>query len=110
MKKVGDSIEWNTKYGTTTGTVERIHLKARYIAKIDGSDKYMDLIEDVEPSELRAGDPNVEFVETVRQMREAQNRYFKTRDIEAKNEAMRLEKKVDTIIDIYGAPNLFNDV
>ena len=110
MKKIGDSISWNTKSGTATGIIKEIYLKARYIATIDGSDKQMDIIEDVELSELRAGDPNVEFVEIVRQMRDAQKLYFKTKDVEAKSEAMRLEKKVDAIIDIYATPNLFNDV
>lgn len=110
MKKVGDSIHWNTKSGTATGVIESVRFKARYIAKIDGSDKYMDLIEDVELSELHSGDPNIEFVETVRQMRNAQSRYFDTRDKSDLEKSRALERKVDAIIEIYSTPRLFDSL
>ncbi len=109
MKRVGDLIEWNTKYGTSTGVVESIHLKATYIVKINRSTQYMELMEDVEPSEPRSGDPNTEFLQVVQEMRDAQKRYFDTRDTTALNESRRLEKKVDAPIEIFQKPNLFSE-
>lgn len=109
MKRVGDLIEWNTKYGTSTGVVESIHLKATYIVKINRSTQYMNITEDVAPSELRPGDPNTEFMQVVQEMRDAQKRYFDTRDTTALDESKRLEKKVDAIIEMCQKPNLFSE-
>lgn len=107
MKKIGDKIEWNTKSGIARGVVEGVRLRARYIVKIDRSSQYMDIVEDVEPSELRSGDPNTEFMQVVQEMRDAQKRYFDTRDTTALDESKRLEKKVDAIIEMCQKPNLF---
>lgn len=107
MKKIGDKIEWNTKSGIARGVVEGVRLRARYIVKIDRSSQYMDIVEDVEPSELRSGDPNIEFMQVVQEMRDAQKRYFDTRDTTALDESKRLEKKVDAIIEMCQKPNLF---
>lgn len=109
MKKIGDKIEWNTKSGIARGVVEGVRLRARYIVKIDRSSQYMDIVEDVEPSELRSGDPNTEFLQVVQEMRDAQKRYFDTRDTTALNESRRLEKKVDAIIEMCQKPNLFSE-
>ena len=109
MKKIGDKIEWNTKSGIARGVVEGVRLRARYIVKIDRSSQYMDIVEDVDPSELRPGDPNIEFMQVVQEMRDAQKRYFDTRDTTALDESKRLEKKVDAIIEIFQKPNLFSD-
>ena len=109
MKQVGDSIQWNTKSGIATGIVEKVRLRARYLVKIDRSTQYMELMEDVDPSELRSGDPNTEFLQVVQEMRDAQKRYFDTRDTTALNESRRLEKKVDAIIEIFQKPNLFSE-
>ena len=108
MKQVGDSIQWNTKSGIATGIIERVRLRARYIVKIDHSTQYMDIMEDVDPHELRSGDPNTEFLQVVQEMRDAQKRYFDTKDTTALNESKRLEKKVDAIIEMCQTPNLFN--
>lgn len=109
MKKIGDKIEWNTKSGIATGIVEKVRLRARYLVKIDRSTQYMDLLEDVDPSELRSGDPNTEFLQVVQEMRDAQKRYFDTRDTTALDESKRLEKKVDAIIEMCQKPNLFSE-
>ncbi len=109
MKKIGDKIEWNTKSGIATGIVEKVRLRARYLVKIDRSTQYMDLLEDVDPSELRSGDPNTEFLQVVQEMRDAQKRYFDTRDTTVLNESRRLEKKVDAIIEMCQKPNLFSE-
>lgn len=109
MKKIGDKIEWNTKSGIARGVVEGVRLRARYIVKIDRSSQYMDIVEDVEPSELRSGDPNTEFLQVVQEMRDAQKRYFDTRDTTELNESRRLEKKVDAIIEMCQKPNLFSE-
>ena len=108
MKQVGDSIQWNTKSGIATGIIERVRLRARYIVKIDHSTQYMDIMEDVDPSELRSGDPNTEFLQVVQEMRDAQKRYFDTKDTTVLNESKRLEKKVDAIIEMFQTPSLFN--
>lgn len=109
MKRVGDLIEWNTKSGIATGIVEKVRLRARYLVKIDRSTQYMDLLEDVDPSELRSGDLNTEFLQVVQEMRDAQKRYFDTRDTTALDESKRLEKKVDAIIEMCQKPNLFSE-
>lgn len=109
MKQVGDSIQWNTKSGISTGIVEKVRIRARYLVKIDHSTQYMEIMEDVEPSELRSGDPNTEFLQVVQEMRDAQKRYFDTKDTTVLNESRRLEKKVDTIIEIFQKPNLFSE-
>lgn len=109
MKKIGDKIEWNTKSGIARGVVEGVRLRARYIVKIDRSSQYMDIVEDVDPSELRPGDPNIEFMQVVQEMRDAQKRYFDTRDTTALDESKRLEKKVDAIIEMCQKPNLFSE-
>ena len=108
MKKIGDKIEWNTKSGIATGIVEKVRLRARYLVKIDRSTPYMDLLEDVDPSELRSGDPNTEFLQVVQEMRDAQKRYFDTKDTTMLNESKRLEKKVDAIIKMFQTPSLFS--
>lgn len=108
MKQVGDSIQWNTKSGIATGIIERVRLRARYIVKIDHSTQYMDIMEDVDPSELRSGDPNTEFLQVVQEMRDAQKRYFDTKDTTVLNESKRLEKKVDAIIEMFQTPSLFS--
>ncbi len=109
MRRIGDNIEWNTKFGVATGIIERILIRARYIIKIDGSDKYMDIIECVDAADLLSGDPNAEFLQVVQEMRDAQKRYFDTRDTTVLNESRRLEKKVDAIIEIFQKPNLFSE-
>lgn len=109
MKQVGDSIQWNTKSGILSGTVSAVTARIRYLVKIDDSDKYVVVGEDVSPSELRPGDPNTEFLQVVQEMRDAQKRYFDTRDTTALNESRRLEKKVDAIIEIFQKPNLFSE-
>ena len=42
-----------------------------------------------------------EFCELVKQMREAQKRYFRTRDANDLNESKRLEREVDKAIKDY---------
>ena len=42
-------------------------------------------------------------------MRDAQKRYFDTRDTTVLNESRKLEKKVDAIIEIFQKPNLFSE-
>ena len=108
MKQVGDKIQWNTKSGIATGIVEKVRLRARYLVKIDYSTKYVELIEEIELSELWPGDPNTEFLQVVQEMRDAQKRYFDTRDTTVLNESKRLEKKVDAIIEIFQTPSLFS--
>ena len=108
MRRIGDNIEWNTKSGIATGIVEKVIIRAIYLVKIDYSTQYVELMEDVEPSELGSGDPNTEFLQVVQEMRDAQKRYFDTRDTTALNESRRLEKKVDAIIEMCQTPNLFN--
>lgn len=113
MRRIGDNIEWNTKSGISTGIVEKVRIRAIYLVKIDHSTicipQYVEIMEDVEPSELRSGDPNTEFRQVVQEMRDAQKRYFDTRDTTALNESRRLEKKVDAIIEISQKPNLFSE-
>ena len=101
-------MQWNTKSGIATGIVEKVRLRARYLVKIDRSTQYIKLMEDVDPSELRSGDPNTEFLQVVQEMRDAQKRYFDTRDTTALNESRRLEKKVDAIIEMFQTPSLFS--
>lgn len=110
MRRIGDKIEWNTKSGIATGIVEKVRLLARYLVKIDHSTQYMDIMEDVDPSELRSGDPNTEFLQVVQEMRDAQKRYFDIKDTTVLNESKRLEKKVDAIIEIYSTPRLFDSL
>ena len=109
MRRIGDKIEWNTKSGLATGIVEKVRFRARYLVKIDRSTQYVEIMEDVDPFELRSGDPNTEFLQVVQEMRDAQKRYFDTRDTTALNESRRLEKKVDAIIEIFQKPNLFSE-
>lgn len=109
MKQVGDSMQWNTKSGIATGIVEKVRLRARYLVKIDRSTQYIELMEDVDPSELRSGDPNTEFLQVVQEMRDAQKRYFDTKDTTMLNESKRLEKKVDAIIEMFQTPSLFSE-
>ena len=109
MKRVGDRIEWNTKSGITTGVVLAVRATISYLVRIDRSDMNMLLNEEVAPSALRTGDPNAQFLQVVQQMREAQKRYFDTRDTTVLNESRRLEKNVDAIIEIFQKPNLFSE-
>lgn len=50
---------------------------------------------------------NIKFVTIVAEMRRAQKDYFATRSEEALNEAKRLEKKVDAMIDDVLNPKIF---
>ena len=109
MKKIGDKIEWNTKSGIARGVVEGVRLRARYIVKIDRSSQYMDIAEDVDPSELLAGELNTEFLQIVWKMRDAQKRYFDRSDTESLKESIMLEKKVDAIIEMCQTPDLFTE-
>jgi len=49
------------------------------------------------------------FRELVRQMREAQNRYFKSRDPEALTKARELERSVDNAVTSAGRVSLFEE-
>jgi len=49
-----------------------------------------------------------DFRALVRKMRAAQNRYFRSRDPEAINEARRLETEVDRAIERGGMESLFD--
>lgn len=107
MKKVGDSIEWNTKSGIATGVVMAVRATISYLVRIDRSDMNMLLNEQVAPSALRTGDPNAQFLQVVQQMRDAQKRYFETKNSSDLQESLRLEKKVDAIIKMCSTPSLF---
>ena len=102
MKQIGDSIQWNTKSGVATGIVKAVRLRIRYLVKIDHSEQNV-VIEDASQSELQSG---AEFMKAVQEMRDAQRRYFDTRDSAVLIESKRLEKKVDAIIDMCQAPKL----
>lgn len=108
MKQVGDSIQWNSKSGPMTGVIEKVRIIARYIVKIDGSDMNVELFDSVHPEDLNSEDAPAELVQAVQRMRDAQRRYFDTRDAAALNESRRLEKKVDALIQMYNAPSLFH--
>lgn len=107
MKRVGDSIEWNTKSGIATGVVMAVRATISYLVRIDRSDKNMVLNEEVAPSALRTGDPNAQFLQVVQQMREAQKRYLETKNSADLQESQRLEEKVDAIIKMCNTPSLF---
>lgn len=49
------------------------------------------------------------LVSTVKQMREAQREYFRTRNPEALRKSKALEKRVDEMIIIYEQKGLFNN-
>ena len=109
MKQVGDSIQWNSKSGPMTGVIEKVRIIARYIVKIDGSDMNVELFDSVRPEGLNSETEAVEFMQAVQQMRDAQKRYFDTRDAAVLNESKMLEKKVDAILSMRLYPNLFNN-
>lgn len=108
MKKVGDSIQWNTKFGVASGIIETVRVRFRYLVKIDNSESYVILGEDESPSEVQQGWDGRELLQAVQQMRDAQRRYFDTKDTTLLNESKRLEKKVDAIIEMFQTPSLFS--
>ncbi len=109
MKQVGDSIQWNSKSGPMTGVIEKVRIIARYIVKIDGSDMNVELFDSVHPEDLNSEDSPAELAQAVQRMRDAQKRYFDTRDAAALNESKVLEKKVDAFLKIHYTPDLFNN-
>lgn len=109
MKKVGDKIEWNTKAGVETGVIIGVKTQVQYTARIIRNGMHMHFLEEPDQNPEIGSDANPEFVQLVQEMRRLQCLYFDTKDRTALIESKRLEKKVDAIIEIYQAPNLFND-
>ena len=54
-----------------------------------------------------APEEQAEFVALVREMRQAQKEYFKTRDRDVLNRSKSLERQVDKAIEAMNAPGLF---
>lgn len=93
MKKVGDKIEWNTKAGVETGVIIGVKTQVQYTARIIRNGMHMHFLEDIDQNPEIGPDANHEFIQLVQEMRDAQKRYFDTRDTTALNESKRLEKE-----------------
>lgn len=109
MKKVGDKIEWNTKAGVETGVIIGVKTQVQYTARIIRNGMHMHFLEEPDQNPEIGPDANHEFIQLVQEMRRLQCLYFDTKDWTVLIESKRLEKKVDAIIEIFQAPNLFNE-
>lgn len=107
MKRIGEKVQWNTKYGVETGVVTAVRIRFDYNVKIDKSSHDMVLTEYGDETDIRPGDPNREFALLVSEMRQMQAEYFRTNNQDVLIKSKQIEKKVDSVLSIY-LPNIFN--